>query len=114
MGLVRPATGRVMLGAERIDGKPPEHVARLGVGLVPQGRRLFSGLTVAENLALGALRRDARNAGGVHWNLARVFDIFPRLRERMHVEADRLSGGGQQTVAVARPLSGTVRLVLLD
>ena len=114
MGLVRPATGRVMLGAERIDGKPPEHVARLGVGLVPQGRRLFSGLTVAENLALGALRRDARNTGGVHWNLARVFEIFPRLRDRMHVKADRLSGGEQQMVAIARTLSGSVRLLLLD
>ncbi len=114
MGLVRPATGRVLLGAERIDGKPPEQVARLGVGLVPQGRRLFSGLTVAENLALGALRRDAGIADGVHWDLARVFEIFPRLRERMHVKADRLSGGEQQMVAIARALSGNVRLLLLD
>jgi ABC-type branched-subunit amino acid transport system ATPase component/ABC-type branched-subunit amino acid transport system permease subunit len=114
MGLVRPASGRVLLGAERIDGKPPEHVARRGVGLVPQGRRLFSGLTVAENLALGALRRHARTAGGVHWDLARVFAIFPRLRDRMQVKADRLSGGEQQMVAIARALSGNVRLLLLD
>jgi ABC-type branched-subunit amino acid transport system ATPase component len=114
MGLVRPASGRVLLGAERIDGKPPEHIARRGVGLVPQGRRLFSGLTVAENLALGALRRDAANAGGVHWDLARVFAIFPRLRDRMQVKADRLSGGEQQMVAIARALSGSVRLLLLD
>ena len=114
MGLVRPASGRVLLGAERIDGKPPEQVARLGVGLVPQGRRLFSGLTVAENLALGALRRDRRNAGGVHWDLARVFEIFPRLRDRMQVKADRLSGGEQQMVAIARALSGDVRVLLLD
>jgi ABC-type branched-subunit amino acid transport system ATPase component len=114
MGLVRPATGRVLLGAERIDGKAPEHVARLGVGLVPQGRRLFSGLTVAENLALGALRRGGRGAGGVHWDLARVFEIFPRLRDRMQVKADRLSGGEQQMVAIARALSGRVRLLLLD
>jgi ABC-type branched-subunit amino acid transport system ATPase component/ABC-type branched-subunit amino acid transport system permease subunit len=114
MGLVRPASGRVLLDAARIDGKPPEHVARLGVGLVPQGRRLFSGLTVAENLALGALRRDAASAGGVHWDLARVFAIFPRLRDRMQVKADRLSGGEQQMVAIARALSGSVRLLLLD
>src|SRR5260370_39540709 len=112
MGLVRPATGRVMLGAERIDGKPPEHVARLGVGLVPQGRRMFSGLTVAENLALGALRRDARNSG-VHWDLPRVFEIFPRLRDRMQLKADRLSGGEQQSVAVERARSGNVRMVLV-
>ncbi|HEX8012630.1 MAG TPA: branched-chain amino acid ABC transporter ATP-binding protein/permease [Casimicrobiaceae bacterium] len=114
MGLVRPATGRVLLDAERIDDKPPEKVARLGVGLVPQGRRLFSGLTVAENLALGALRHDARNSGGVHWDLAHVFEIFPRLRGRMQVKADRLSGGEQQMVAIARALSGHVRLLLLD
>jgi ABC-type branched-subunit amino acid transport system ATPase component/ABC-type branched-subunit amino acid transport system permease subunit len=114
MGIVRPASGRVLLDAERIDGKPPEHVARLGVGLVPQGRRLFSGLTVAENLALGGLRRDAARAGGVHWDLARVFAIFPRLRDRMQVKADRLSGGEQQMVAIARALSGSVRLLLLD
>ena len=114
MGIVRPASGRVVLNAERIDGKAPEQVGRLGVGLVPQGRRLFSGLTVAENLALGALRRGARNRGGVHWDLARVFEIFPRLRDRMQVKADRLSGGEQQMVAIARALSGSVRLLLLD
>ncbi len=113
MGLVPPASGRVLLGAARIDGKPPERIARLGVGLVPQGRRLFSGLTVAENLALGALRRDA-GGGGVHWTLVRVFEIFPRLRDRMQVKADRLSGGEQQMVAIARALSGSVRVLLLD
>jgi branched-chain amino acid transport system ATP-binding protein/branched-chain amino acid transport system permease protein len=114
MGLVQPATGQVLLGGERIDGKPPEHVARLGVGLVPQGRRLFSGLSVAENLALGGLRERRPGAGGVHWNLDRVFEIFPRLRERMQVKADRLSGGEQQMVAIARALCGNVRLLLLD
>ena len=114
MGLVRPASGKVLLGGARIDGKPPEHVARLGVGLVPQGRRLFSGLSVAENLALGALHRDEKHAGGVHWDLAPVFEIFPRLRDRMQVKADRLSGGEQQMVAIARALCGNVRLLLLD
>jgi branched-chain amino acid transport system ATP-binding protein len=115
MGLVHPATGSITLAGTRIEGTPPESVARLGVGLVPQGRRLFSGLTVAENLALGALHyRTPPAKGGVHWDLDRVVEVFPRIRERMQVKADRLSGGEQQMVAIARTLSGNVRLLLLD
>jgi branched-chain amino acid transport system ATP-binding protein len=114
MGLVHPASGRITLAGTRIDGMPPESIARLGVGLVPQGRRLFSGLTVAENLALGALHYRSATAKGVHWDLGSVLEVFPRIRERMQVKADRLSGGEQQMVAIARTLSGNVRLLLLD
>jgi ABC-type branched-subunit amino acid transport system ATPase component len=114
LGLVRPASGQVTLSGERIDGMAPEDIARLGIGLVPQGRRLFSGLTVAENLALGGLRRARSAVQGVHWDLERIFAVFPRLRERMSVKADRLSGGEQQMVAIARALCGSVRLLLLD
>ena len=118
MGIVQAASGTVSLatagGVLRIEGRAPEAVARLGLGLVPQGRRLFSGLTVAENLALGGLHHRSGTVGGVHWVLERIFEVFPRIRDRMHVRADRLSGGEQQMVAIARALSGNVRLLLLD
>jgi ABC-type branched-subunit amino acid transport system ATPase component/ABC-type branched-subunit amino acid transport system permease subunit len=118
MGIVHPASGTVSLattnGLVRIEGRVPEAVARLGLGLVPQGRRLFSGLTVAENLALGGLHYRRTAAGSMHWDLQRIFAIFPRIRDRMHIKADRLSGGEQQMVAIARALSGNVRLLLLD
>ncbi|MBA3775438.1 MAG: ATP-binding cassette domain-containing protein [Betaproteobacteria bacterium] len=114
MGINHPAAGNITLAGTRIEGMSPEAVARLGIGLVPQGRRLFAGLTVAENLALGALRYRSATAAGVHWDIERIFGVFPRIRERMHVKADRLSGGEQQMVAIARALSGNVRLLLLD
>jgi ABC-type branched-subunit amino acid transport system ATPase component len=89
-------------------------IARLGVGYVPQGRGLFAGMTVAENLALGRLARKTDGSNGVVWSEATIFEHFPRLKERHNVAADYLSGGEQQMVAVARALSGNVRLLLLD
>ncbi len=112
MGLVPPESGRVRFAGEDLTGRSPEYIARAGMGLVPQGRRLFSGLTVAENLKLGALSR--AKGSGVHWGEERIFSYFPRLRNRLHVQADLLSGGEQQMVAIARALSGNVKLLLLD
>jgi ABC-type branched-subunit amino acid transport system ATPase component len=112
LGIVQPASGTVTFDAHVISGSTPERIARLGIGLVPQGRRLFSSLTVEENLRLGALAR--RRGDGVKWDRDRIYGYFPRIREKLHVKADVLSGGEQQMVAIARALSGNVKLLLMD
>jgi ABC-type nitrate/sulfonate/bicarbonate transport system ATPase subunit len=89
-------------------------IARMGIGYVPQGRGLFAGMTVSENLSLGRLARSTDGQDGVVWNEETILQYFPRLRARMDVAADYLSGGEQQMVAVARALSGNVKLLLLD
>jgi branched-chain amino acid transport system ATP-binding protein len=113
-GLVKPASGTIAYDGRNISGLPAPDIARLGIGYVPQGRGLFAGMTVAENLALGRLARKTDGSNGVVWDEAKIFEHFPRLRERMNVAADYLSGGEQQMVAVARALSGNVKLLLLD
>ncbi len=112
IGTAPPAAGRIVLAARDIAGLSPDRIARLGIGYVPQGRALFAGMSVAENLGLGRLRR--RTGAGIHWDEDRVLEFFPRLKERWTVDAARLSGGEQQMVAVARALSGDTRLLLLD
>jgi branched-chain amino acid transport system ATP-binding protein len=112
LGIVQPASGTVTFNGRVISGSTPEQIARLGIGLVPQGRRLFSGLTVDENLRLGALGR--RTGDGVKWDRDRIYGYFPRIREKLHTKADLLSGGEQQMVAIARALSGNVKLLLMD
>jgi branched-chain amino acid transport system ATP-binding protein len=108
------ASGCIAFDGQDIAGRPAPDIARLGIGYVPQGRGLFAGMTVADNLALGRLARATDGESGVVWSEERILEHFPRLKERMHVAADYLSGGEQQMVAVARALSGNVRLLLLD
>jgi len=112
LGIVQPASGTVTFNSQAISGSTPEQIARLGIGLVPQGRRLFSGLTVEENLRLGALAR--QTGDGVKWDRDRIYGYFPRIRDKLHTKADLLSGGEQQMVAIARALSGNVKLLLMD
>lgn len=112
-GLVRPRRGTIRFAGRDIAGRPAPEIARAGVGYVPQGRGLFAGMTVRDNLALGRLARPI-GAGGVHWTDERIFSFFPRLAERMDSHADFLSGGEQQMLAIARALAADVRLLLLD
>ena len=113
-GLLAPASGAIEFEGRSIAGLPAPDIARLGVGYVPQGRGLFAGMSVAENLALGRLARATDGSHGTVWSEEKIYAIFPRLMERRDVAADYLSGGEQQMAAVARALSGNVKLLLLD
>jgi branched-chain amino acid transport system ATP-binding protein len=113
-GLLKPASGQIEYAGRNIAGLAAPDIARMGIGYVPQGRGLFAGMTVAENLALGRLARPTDGSQGVVWSEEKILHFFPRLKERMRTPADYLSGGEQQMVAVARALSGNVKLLLLD
>ncbi len=108
MGFTPPRRGAIALAGTRIDGLPPHRIARLGIGLVPQGRRIFPTLTVRENLLFAARAAE----GG--WDLDRVFALFPRLRGPERQRAGSLSGGEQQMLAIGRALLTNPRLLLLD
>ncbi len=109
MGLLPLRAGRITLDGEDLGRLPPHEVPRRGIGYVPQGRRLFAELTVAQNLEIGMMTR--RSPPDV---LERVLSLFPRLRERMGQRAETLSGGEQQMLAMARALCLRPRLLLLD
>jgi branched-chain amino acid transport system ATP-binding protein len=113
-GLVPLASGTIEYEGRNIAGLPAPDIARGGIGYVPQGRGLFAGMTVRENLSLGRLARKTDGSCGVVWSEQQILEYFPRLKERMNVAADYLSGGEQQMVAVARAMSGNVKLLLLD
>jgi ABC-type branched-subunit amino acid transport system ATPase component/ABC-type branched-subunit amino acid transport system permease subunit len=113
-GLVACASGKIEYEGRDIARMAAPDIARMGIGYVPQGRGLFAGMTVADNLALGRLARATDGSHGVVWSEEQILHHFPRLKDRMQTAADYLSGGEQQMVAVARALSGNVRLLLLD
>ena len=112
VGLVRPRAGAVLFDGEDITGLPTFAIARRGIAYVPEGRGIFTSLSVAENLAIAA--RPARRGTTPGWSVARVLEVFPRLANRLGNRGDQLSGGEQQMLAIARALLSNPRLIILD
>ncbi len=112
LGYVAPTEGEVVLDGERVSGLPTQAVVARGISMVPENRRLFKRMTVRENLELGSFLR--KDSDRVAQDLDRVFDLFPRVKERLNQRAGTLSGGEQQMVAVGRALMAEPKVLLMD
>jgi branched-chain amino acid transport system ATP-binding protein len=122
VGFVPAREGRLVFNGEDVTNKPPHQIVRRGIGLVPQGRRIFPELTVRENVLLGERRSHHRSSGegtlgapaSASWSFARVLELFPSLKDKTTRRGSQLSGGEQQMVAFARALVANPELLLLD
>jgi branched-chain amino acid transport system ATP-binding protein len=110
IGFTPPRSGRVVFDGQDVANWPSRKIVHAGIALVPQGRRVFRSLSVEDNLRVARIRRE----GGRTWDLARVYELFPRLRERRRQLAGTLSGGEQQMLAIGRALMSSPRLLVLD
>jgi branched-chain amino acid transport system ATP-binding protein len=113
-GLTPPRKGAITYMGKPISGMPPYKIARLGIGLVPQGRRIFPSLTIRENLTVPAKDNRNREEGKNSWNLEKVYELFPILKEREHNMGTQLSGGQQQMLAIGRALMTNPQFILMD
>jgi branched-chain amino acid transport system ATP-binding protein len=111
-GMIKPSAGSIEYDGERIDGRTPNQIVRLGIAQVPEGRKIFKDLNVFENLRMGAYSR--KDAAGIAADLDMVSELFPILKERAKQLGGSLSGGEQQMLAIARGLMARPRLLLLD
>jgi len=109
VGFTPPRRGRILFKEEDITKLPTHQIARRGIGLVPQGRRIFPSLNVKENLTVAERKRD-----GSGWGLQKILDLFPRLGERLSHRGNKLSGGEQQMLACGRALVGNPEILLMD
>ena len=112
LGMVTPTSGEVVLDGEVVNDKPTRYRVINGVTMVPENRRLFKRLSVRENLELGAYLRNDKD--GITEDLEKIYDLFPRVRERLTQKAGTLSGGEQQMVAIGRALMSRPRVLLMD
>jgi branched-chain amino acid transport system ATP-binding protein len=111
MGLTAPRRGQVRFLGQLVSGKSADQIARLGISLVPEGRQIFSNLTVEENLVAFARRGDGSRTP---WTLQRIYQLFPRLQERKSNMGNQLSGGEQQMLAISRALMTNAQLIIID
>lgn len=111
-GLIHPTAGEIFFDGQKIDGLSPDRIVRMGIAHVPEGRRVFPGLTALENLYTGAFTRSDKES--IERDLENVFSHFPRLKERSHQLAKTMSGGEQQMLAIGRALMANPRVLLLD
>ncbi len=112
LGMVKPSAGEIYLDGERVDGLPTTEIVKRGISMVPENRRLFKRMTVLENLEMGAYLRN--DPDGIKEDMERVFELFPRVKERLHQKAGTLSGGEQQMVAIGRALMARPKVLLMD
>jgi branched-chain amino acid transport system ATP-binding protein len=110
LGMLRPWTGSITFDGRRLDGLPSYRIGQAGLGLVPEGREVFPTLTVEENL----IATSANRFGQAGWTMARVFELFPKLKERRQNYGSQLSGGEQQMLAIGRALMTNPKLLILD